>query len=153
MVQLREKERTGEALLAEAREVQAVCRRYHVPFIMNNDVILALRLDADGVHVGQSDLPAAEARRLLGPEKILGVTARTVEEAKKTMSRETLTAITHAVKIPVVAIGGITVGNAEELRNCGTAGIAVVRGLFGAEDIRAAAQALRATADSFVERG
>ena len=177
MVQLREKERTGEALLAEAREVQAVCRRYHVPFIMNNDVILALRLDADGVHVGQSDLPAAEARRLLGPEKILGVTARTVEEAKKaeadgadylgsgavfgsstkldakTMSRETLTATTHAVKIPVVAIGGITVGNAEELRNCGTAGIAVVRGLFGAEDIRAAAQALRATADSFVERG
>lgn len=177
MVQLREKERTGEALLTEAREVQAVCQRYHVPFIMNNEVALALQLDADGVHVGQSDMPAAEARRLLGPEKLLGVTARTVEEAKKAeadgadylgsgavfgsstkldakvMSRETFTAITHAVKIPVVAIGGITVGNAEELRGCGAAGIAVVRGLFGEKNITDAARTLREIADTFEPYG
>ena len=175
MVQLREKELTGALLEQEAREVQAVCRRYHVPFIMNNDVALARKLDADGVHVGQSDLPAREARRLLGPEKILGVTARTVEEAKKAeadgadylgsgavfgsstkldakaMTRETFTAITHAVKIPVVAIGGITVANAGELQDCGAAGIAVVRGLFGAENITNAARTLREIAEAWID--
>lgn len=173
MVQLREKEWTGEDLVTEARAVQAVCRRHHVPFIMNNDVALALQLDADGVHVGQSDMPAVEARRLLGPGKILGVTARTVEEAQKaeadgadylgsgavfgsstkldakTMARETFTAITHAVEIPVVAIGGITVSNALELRGCGAAGIAVVRGLFGEADVRDAARTLRTAVDHF----
>ena len=82
MVQFREKELTGARLEQDARAVQAVCRKHGVPFIMNNDVDLAQKLDADGVHVGQSDLPAAEARRRLGPAKIIGVTARTVAEAQ-----------------------------------------------------------------------
>ena len=174
MVQFREKELTGARLEQDARAVQAVCRKHGVPFIMNNDVALAQKLDADGVHVGQSDMPAAEARRLLGPAKIIGVTARTVAEAQaaeaagadylgsgavfgtstkhdaKTMPLETFRAITASVQIPVVAIGGISVANAGGLKYHGAAGLAVVSSLFGAADITEAAQALRAIADEVV---
>lgn len=174
MVQFREKELTGTQLEQDARAVQAVCRKHGVPFIMNNDVALAQKLDADGVHVGQSDMPAAEARRLLGPAKILGVTARTVAEAQaaeaagadylgsgavfgtstkhdaKTMPLETFQAITASVQIPVVAIGGISAANAGALKSHGAAGLAVVSSLFGAADITEAAQALRAIADEVV---
>ena len=80
-VQLREKELAGEALLAEAREIQALCRRYRVPFVIDDDVALARQIDADGVHVGQSDMEAQKARALLGEDKILGVSAQTVEQA------------------------------------------------------------------------
>ena len=80
-VQLREKELAGEALLAEAREIQALCRRYRVPFVIDDDVALARQIDADGVHVGQSDMEAQKARALLGGDKILGVSAQTVEQA------------------------------------------------------------------------
>lgn len=80
-VQLREKELGGEALLAEAREIQALCRRYHVPFVVDDDVALARQIGADGVHVGQSDMEAQKARALLGEDKILGVSAQTVEQA------------------------------------------------------------------------
>lgn len=174
MVQFREKERTGAQLEQDARAVQAVCRKHGVPFIMNNDVALAQKLDADGVHVGQSDMPAAEARRLLGPAKIIGVTARTVAEAQaaeaagadylgsgavfgtntkhdaKTMPLETFRAITASVQIPVVAIGGISAANAVALKSHGAAGLAVVSSLFGAADITEAAQELRAIADEVV---
>lgn len=174
MVQFREKELTGARLEQDARAVQAVCRKHGVPFIMNNDVALAQKLDADGVHVGQSDMPAAEARHLLGPAKIIGVTARTVAEAQaaeaagadylgsgavfgtstkhdaKTMPLETFRAITASVQIPVVAIGGISAANAGALKSHGAAGLAVVSSLFGAADITEAAQELRAIADEVV---
>ena len=174
MVQFREKELTGARLEQDARAVQAVCRKHGVPFIMNNDVALAQKLDADGVHVGQSDMPAAEARRLLGPAKIIGVTARTVAEAQaaeaagadylgsgavfgtstkrdaKTMSLETFRAITASVQIPVVAIGGISAANAGALKSHGAAGLAVVSSLFGAADITEAARTLRVLADEVV---
>ena len=174
MVQFREKELTGARLEQDARAVQAVCRAYQVPFIMNNDVALAQKLDADGVHVGQSDMPAAEARRILGPTKIVGVTARTVEQAQaaekagadylgsgavfgtstkldaKTMPLETFKAITQSVSIPVVAIGGISAANAGGLQSYGAAGLAVVSSLFGADDITEAAKELREIADHLV---
>lgn len=174
MVQFREKELTGARLEQDARAVQAICRKHGVPFIMNNDVALAQKLDADGVHVGQSDMPAAEARRLLGPAKIVGVTARTVAEAQaaeaagadylgsgavfgtstkldaKTMPLETFRAITASVQIPVVAIGGISAANAGGLKSHGAAGLAVVSSLFGAVDITEAARTLRAIADELV---
>ena len=174
MVQVREKELTGARLEQDARAVQAVCRKHGVPFIMNNDVDLAQKLDADGVHVGQSDLPAAEARRRLGPAKIIGVTARTVAEAQaaeaagadylgsgsvfgtstkldaKTMPLETFRVITASVQIPVVAIGGISAANAGALKAHGAAGLAVVSSLFGAADITEAARTLRAIADDIV---
>ena len=174
MVQFREQELTGARLEQDARAVQAVCRKHGVPFIMNNDVDLAQKLDADGVHVGQSDLPAAEARRRLGPAKIIGVTARTVAEAQaaeaagadylgsgavfgtstkldaKTMPLETFRVITASVQIPVVAIGGISAANAGALKAHGAAGLAVVSSLFGAADITEAARTLRAIADDIV---
>ena len=158
----------------DARAVQVICRKHGVPFIVNNDVTLAQKLDADGVHVGQSDMPAAEARRLLGPAKIIGVTARTVAEAQaaeaagadylgsgavfgtstkldaKTMPLETFRAITQSVQIPVVAIGGISAANAGGLKSHGAAGLAVVSSLFGAADITEAAQTLRAIAEEVV---
>lgn len=174
MVQFREKERSGAQLEQDARAVQVICRKHGVPFIVNNDVTLAQKLDADGVHVGQSDMPAAEARRLLGPAKIIGVTARTVAEAQaaeaagadylgsgavfgtstkldaKTMPLETFRAITQSVQIPVVAIGGISAANAGGLKSHGAAGLAVVSSLFGAADITEAAQTLRAIAEEVV---
>ena len=162
MVQFREKELTGARLEQDARAVQAVCRKHGVPFIMNNDVDLAQKLDADGVHVGQSDLPAAEARRRLGPAKIIGVTARTVAEAQaaeaagadylgsgavfgtstkkdaRTMTVERLREIAESVSIPVVAIGGIGAGNIAQLAGSGVDGVAVVSAIFGAADPGAA---------------
>ena len=90
-VQLREKKLTGEDLYREAEQVLAVCRSYHVPLIINDDVELALRLDADGVHVGQKDMEAKEARRRLGPGKIVGVSARTVEQAERPGRTERIT--------------------------------------------------------------
>ena len=81
MVQLREKELQGEALEQEAREILALCRQYGVPLLINDDVMLAKKIGADGVHVGQDDMSAAKARELLGEDAIIGVTARTVEQA------------------------------------------------------------------------
>ena len=169
-VQLREKELAGEALLAEAREIQALCRRYRVPFVIDDDVALARQIDADGVHVGQSDMEAQKARALLGEDKILGVSAQTVEQAvlaeqngadylgvgavfptgskadAEDVSLDTLRAICRAVSIPVVAIGGIGAQNVAALAGTGIAGIAVVSALFAARDTRRAAAELSALA-------
>lgn len=166
-VQLREKELAGEALLAEAREIQALCRRYRVPFVIDDDVALARQIDADGVHVGQSDMEAQKARALLGEDKILGVSAQTVEQAvlaeqngadylgvgavfptgskadAEDVSLDTLRAICRAVSIPVVAIGGIGAHNVEQLRGSGICGVAVISAIFAARDIRAAAAELK----------
>ncbi len=171
IVQLREKHLTGEALLAQAQALCALCRRYGVPFLVNDDVNLALAVGADGVHVGQEDMAAEQARALLGQDKLIGVSAHSVAQAvaaqragadylgcgaafvtgtktdARPIPRETLQAVTAAVDIPVVAIGGITRGNLPQLQGCGLAGAAVVSALFAQEDVQAAARELRRLAE------
>lgn len=166
-VQLREKNLGREEFLREALEIGELCRNSGVPFVINDDVEIAMASGADGVHLGQEDMSVAEARRILGPDRIIGATAKTVEQAlaaeaqgadylgsgamfpstakpeAKGISREELSAICRAVKIPVVAIGGITAENAGTLSGTGIAGIAVVSAIFAAEDIEAAARELR----------
>lgn len=168
LLQLREKNMGEEDLLMEALEVQKICKKYRVPLIINDDVELAKKINADGVHVGQSDLDAGTARTILGPDKIIGVTAKTVEQARaaqragadylgsgaifgtgtkpdaKPMTMELLREIVNAVDIPVVAIGGIDSSNAYKLAKTGIAGIAVVNGIFGKSDCCAAARELKA---------
>ena len=139
-LQLREKKLDKELFMKEAREIKELCRKYKVPFIINDNVEIAKAIDADGVHVGQSDMEAGDVRKRLGADKIIGVSAKTVEQAllaekhgadylgvgavfstsTKTdatgVSHETLRDICQAIKIPVVAIGGITKDNVNELR-------------------------------------
>ena len=166
-VQLREKHLDDTDMLAEAKTISALCRAYHVPFILNDNVPLAKLCGADGVHVGQDDLSAAEARRLLGPDKIIGVSAQTVEQAilaeqrgadylgvgamyptgtKKdatAVTPEALSAICQAVDIPVVAIGGINKNRLEPIKGTGVDGVAVVSAIFAAEDIEKATRELK----------
>ena len=173
-LQLREKELDREAILAEAREIQAIAARYRVPFVINDSVDIALACDADGVHVGQSDLMGRDVRALIGPDKILGITANTVELAvaaekagadyigagavfgtttkqnAKNLSLDTLKAICQAVSIPVVAIGGINADNLPRLAGTGAAGAAVVSALFAQKDPEEAARRMRALADKMV---
>lgn len=168
MLQLREKSLAEPAFLAEARELQALCRDYHVPFIVNDNVDIALAMDADGVHVGQSDMEALDVRRKLGPDKIIGVSAQTVEQAllaekhgadylgvgavfptgskddADDVSYDTLKAICRAVSIPVVAIGGISRDNVHRLSGSGICGVAVISAIYGAADIRRASEDLKA---------
>ena len=162
MVQLREKElgeADHEAFLEEARRMHELTAGYGAPLIIDDNIAIALESDAEGVHVGQNDMDAREARRLLGPDRILGVTAKTVEQALRAqaagadylgsgavfgtstkpeavpMSMERLKEICAAVTIPVVAIGGICLENIGRLTGSGVAGAAIVSGIFGAEDI------------------
>ncbi|SFG21353.1 thiamine phosphate synthase [Oribacterium sp. WCC10] len=171
MLQLREKELKGEDLLNLSKEIQLVCRKHNIPFIINDDVELAGLIDADGVHVGQDDMPAYEARKMLGERKIVGVTAKTVKQAllaekegadylgsgalfgsstKKDaiyMTMETFSSITQSVKVPVVGIGGINFSNAHNLIHSGASGIAVVSSIFGVDDIKNATAELRKVAE------
>lgn len=173
-LQLREKELDREAILAEAKDIQAIAARYHVPFVINDSVDIALACDADGVHVGQTDLMGRDVRSLIGPDKILGITANTVELAvaaeragadyigagavfgtttkqnAKNLSLDTLKAICQAVSIPVVAIGGINADNLPQLAGTGAAGAAVVSALFAQKDPEEAARHMRALADKMV---
>lgn len=173
-LQLREKELDREAILAEAREIQAIAARYRVPFVINDSVDIALACDADGVHVGQTDLMGRDVRALIGPDKILGITANTVELAvaaekagadyigagavfgtttkqnAKNLSLDTLKAICQAVSIPVVAIGGVNGDNLPRLAGTGAAGAAVVSALFAQKDPEEAARRMRALADKMV---
>ena len=166
-VQLREKELDFDAFLTEARELKALCQSFGVPLIINDNVEIALRSDADGVHVGQSDMQAKDVRALLGPDKIIGVTAKTVEQAllaqemgadylgigaffgtdtKKDalpITRETARAITDAVDIPVTGIGGITPENLDTLQGLGLDGVALVSAIFSAPDIEQRCRELR----------
>ncbi|WP_037353512.1 thiamine phosphate synthase [Selenomonas sp. FC4001] len=166
-VQLREKQLPFDEFLRTAKEIKSLCQSYHVPFIVDDNLDIALACDADGLHIGQNDMPAAKARKLLGPDKILGVSAQTVEQAiaacrdgadylgvgavfptgTKTDAVEvpldTLKAITAAVDIPVVAIGGIGADNIAELSGTGIAGAAVVSAIFAQDDIKKAAANLR----------
>ena len=172
--QLREKDLGEAAILAEAREIQAIAARYRVPFVINDSVDIALACDADGVHVGQTDLMGRDVRALIGPDKILGITANTVELAvaaekagadyigtgavfgtttkqnAKNLSLDTLKAICQAVSIPVVAIGGINGDNLPRLAGTGAAGAAVVSALFAQKDPEEAARRMRALADKMV---
>lgn len=166
-VQLREKELSPDDFRKEALEIQSLCKRYQVPFVINDSVSLAREIGADGVHVGQSDMEAGSVREQLGEDKIIGVSVQTVEQAilaqkqgadyvgvgavfptdsKKdasAVSKEILTAICEAVEIPVIAIGGITSNNVSELKNTGICGVAVISALFAQDDIRLAAQMLK----------
>ena len=174
-VQLREKELNDTDFLAEAKELKILCARYGVPLIINDNVELALKVDADGVHVGQKDMDARDVRGLIGPAKILGVTAKTIEQAQKAqlagadylgsgavfgsttkpnarpMSRELLQTICASVSIPVVAIGGIHRGNIASLAGTGIRGAAVVSGIFAAADIEEECFRLRAEIDRIVK--
>lgn len=158
-VQLREKELAFDQFLEEARCLKDLCQRYQVPFIVNDSVEIAMLVDADGVHVGQEDMLAQDVRRVIGPDKILGVTAKTVKQAitaqaagadylgsgavfgsatktnAKPMSLELLKEICGSVSIPVVAIGGICLHNLAQLEGTGICGAAVVSGIFSARNI------------------
>ncbi len=159
---------------SEALEIKRICHEHKVPLIINDNVQFAIDIDADGVHLGQDDMNPAEARKLLGTDKIIGVTAKTMEQAKraeadgadylgsgavfgsttklnaKPMTKELLREITAAVDIPVVAIGGINADNAATLKGTGIAGIAVVGAIFASEDIKAAARELSEICDNML---
>ena len=174
-IQLREK-KLGEAeFLEEAKEIKKLCDAYKVPFVINDNVEIAVAMDADGVHVGQSDMEAGEVREKLGPDKIIGVSAQTVEQAllaekrgadylgvgavfatgskddADDVSHETLKAICEAVKIPVIAIGGISKHNVMELSGSGICGIAVISAIFAQPDIEAATKELKEITEEMVK--
>ena len=173
-VQLREKHAAHEEKEALAREAQALCAQAGIPFLIDDDVELALCIGADGVHIGQDDVPCAEARRALGDQAIIGVTAKTLEQACKaeaegadylgvgavfptstkqdtwTIDHEMLRQICAAVSIPVVAIGGITADNARELAGSGIAGIAVVSAIFAQDDPAGAVKRLSKVAEALL---
>lgn len=177
LLQLREKELDGNGILAEAAELKPLCARYGVPLIVNDSIELALAAGADGVHLGQSDLRGRDVRALVGPDRILGISARTVAEAAaaeaagadyigvgavfptgtkrdaRPMDLDLLRSITAAVSIPAVAIGGINADNIMALAGTGVAGVAVVSALFAAEDVTAAARRLRALSEGAVRHG
>ncbi len=166
-VQLREKNLEQEAFLREAKEIQGLCRSYGIPFVINDNVALAREIGADGVHVGQSDMKAQDVRAILGKDKIIGVSAQTVEQALLAqrqgadylgvgavfptgskadaveVDHQVLQEICRAVDIPVIAIGGITEENVTTLAGSGICGIAVISAIFAKPDITAAAAGLR----------
>lgn len=166
-IQLREKNLDEEHFLKEALEIQKLCKKYGVPFVINDNVEIAKKINADGVHVGQSDMEALNVRDILGPDKIIGVSTQTVEQALKAeahgadylgvgavfptgskddaevLDRSTLKAICDAVHIPVIAIGGITHDNVKELSGSGICGIAVISAIFAQPDIEHATGELK----------
>ncbi len=174
-VQLREKDLDDETFLEEAKELKKLCKEYRVPFVINDNVEIAIKMDADGVHVGQSDMEAGDVRAKLGPDKIIGVSAQTVEQAimaekrgadylgvgavfptgsksdANEISIEALRDICNAVSIPVIAIGGITHENVAALEGSGISGIAVISAIYSKPDIRQAAQDLKNITNSIIK--
>lgn len=175
LVQLREKEASSMEFYETALRVKKLTERYGVPLIINDRVDIALAAGVDGVHVGQSDLPAPIVRRILGEDKILGVSAATVEEAKRAesdgadyigvgamyatgtktdtrpVSLETLRAIRAAVKIPIVVIGGINLPRIPDFKGTGIDGLAVVSAIIAKKDIKGAARELKAAFEEHVK--
>ena len=168
VVQYREKDASARQMVEQALELRELCRAHGVPFIVNDRVDVALAVDADGVHVGQDDLPAAFARKLIGPDKILGVSAENVEQALAAIAAGAdylgvgaifstatkadagepigipgLIKIARASTIPIVGIAGINASNAGSVIRAGAAGVAVVSAIVGAEDVEPAARELR----------
>jgi thiamine-phosphate pyrophosphorylase len=169
MIQYREKNASTRRMIEEATVLCRLCREANVAFIVNDRLDVALAVHADGLHVGQDDMPASVARRLLGRKKILGVSAGTVEEARRAVDDgadyigaspifctptkpdappplgiDELQRMTKAVAVPVVAIGGITRDNAASMMRAGAAGVAVVSAIVASNDVQAAARELRA---------
>lgn len=165
-VQLREKELNESDFLKEAKQISALCKEYKVPFIVNDNVNIAIACKADGIHIGQEDMELTNVRKLVGEDMIIGVSAHTVEEAIKAqeggadyigigavfatstktdvdvLSFETLKSICEAVDIPTVAIGGIKKDNICKLKGSGIDGVAVVSAIFAAKDIATATKEL-----------
>lgn len=174
ILQLREKQLDEDDFVREAVEAGKLCRRYGVPLIINDNVDVALKSGADGVHVGMEDAPVAEIRRRVGADFLIGATAKTVEQARVAeeagadylgvgavfpsptkknairITREQLHEICSSVSIPAVAIGGISLENAAQMQGGGMSGIAVVSAVFGAPDIRAAAAELKRRAAQLI---
>lgn len=175
-IQLREKELDHKSFLKEAFEIKALCNKYNVPFIINDDVGIAIKCGADGVHVGQHDMSPWKVREKIGEKMILGVSAQTVEQAMlaekggadylgvgavfttltkldaDAISYETLKAICLAVMIPVVAIGGINKQNIMKLRGSGVDGVALVSAIFASEDIEQETKELRSLSERMLQQ-
>lgn len=175
-IQLREKNLDEEHFMEEAKEIQKLCRKYHVPFIINDNVELTAAINADGVHVGQRDMEAGDVRAKLGPDKIIGVSAQTVQQAVEAerrgadylgvgavfptgtkedaveVGKEVLKEICEAVSIPVVAIGGVGAHNVEGLAGSGISGIAVISALFAQPDIEQATKDLRSRTEQMLAK-
>ena len=174
IIQLREKNLTTNQYYQLAKQVKEITDAYQVPLIIDDRLDICLAVDAAGLHIGDDELPVSVARKVLGPEKILGVTAKTVKRALEaetsgadylgtgaifpTTTKEnapitlisTLKTICQTVAIPVVAIGGLTSENIDQLIGTGIAGVAVVRDLMQAEDIEAKTQAFLTKLDDIV---
>lgn len=166
-IQFRDKTLDDEAFLEEAKKMKALCQKYHVPLIINDHVEIAVKCRADGVHVGQKDMKASAVREIVGEDMIIGVSARTVEQAveaeqagadylgsgavfgtntktdARKLSLETLKDICQAVQIPVVAIGGVQKENLPKLAGTGVKGAALVSAVFSAQDIEEECRQLR----------
>ena len=176
-LQIREKDLDTNSFEAEAAKLKDLCTRYKVPYVVNDSVEIALAIDADGVHVGQSDIKGRNIRGIIGPDKILGISAGTVEEAiaaenagadyigvgavfgtstkknARNLTVEKLKEISSSVSIPVVAIGGINGTNLMELHGSGVDGVAVVSAIFAAEDPGKATAQLLKLAEELVSNG
>lgn len=173
-VQLREKELDEEAFLAEAVEIAALCKKYKVPFFINDNVDIAIKCKADGIHVGQEDMMASQVRQKVGKDMMIGVSVHSVEEALEAVKngadclgvgamfststkmdvdvlpKEILKDICEAVEVPVVAIGGIGKGNMLELSGTKVDGVALVSAIFAAKDIESECRLLRALSEEMV---
>ena len=176
-LQIREKDLSPAAFEAEATKLKALCAKHRVPYVVNDSVEIALAIDADGVHVGQSDIRGRDIRTILGSDKILGISAGTVAEAiaaenagadyigvgavfgtttkknARNLTVEKLREICDAVSIPVVAIGGINASNLMELTGSGVDGVAVVSAIFAADDPGRATNELLALSKEMVDHG
>ena len=174
-IQLREKDMDDETFLKEALEIKSLCKKYNVPFVINDNVNVCIKSDADGVHIGQKDMEAGFVRNLIGKDKILGVSAQTVEQAvlaekmgatylgvgavfgttskddADDVSLNTLKEICDAVSIPVVAIGGIGKGNVLKLKGTGICGVAVISAIFAADDIEKATKELKKLTEQVIK--
>ena len=173
-VQLREKELSDEDFLAEAIEISALCKKYGVPFFINDNVDIAVKCKADGIHVGQEDMAASKVRERVGEDMMIGVSVHSVSEALEAVAagadclgvgamfststkadasvlpKDTLRDICNAVDIPVVAIGGIGKGNIDKLKGTGVDGVALVSAIFSAEDIESECRELRKLSEGMV---
>lgn len=171
-LQLREKGLDSGSFLSEANDIKELCRQNGVPFIINDNVQVAIDCGADGVHIGQEDMEASKVRKLIGDNMLLGVSAQTVEQAKKAeadgadylgvgavfststktdaadVSLDTLKNICDAVNIPVVAIGGINAGNISKLAGTGIDGAALVSAIFAAGDIKSECKLLKSALEA-----
>ncbi len=177
IIQLREKNLDDNAFLEEAKQIQKICKQYQAKLIINDNVLVATKMNADGIHIGQKDMSMQDAKAMIGEDKIVGVSVQTVEQARfaeqmgadylgvgavfpttsksdaDAVSYEMLRSICHAVTIPVVAIGGIGLHNISKLADSGIAGVAVISAIFAAPDIRVATAELKKLAEQVTDYG